>query len=424
MSFKTSIKSLSRDRLINYAYTFGFEFLIMISSVVLFKIVNLKFHEVGFSEYTVNKRLVSFLMPMMMMGMGVSLPKFLSVETDRKQLEIHYSAIAIVSVLFLFSVMLGFLFSEQFSQMVFGDVEHEKMCIIILLYVYSLMIHACIYNYFRGKFKFKISSFLQLINIGVLPLIVYFFVDDIYHYFLCLSILTLFLLLVVNALAIPFLILSLEEFKSGFKKLMTYGVQRMPGDVILGLFFALPTFIAANYFSLIVAGNIAFCISLFNIIIALMSPVNIILLPEASKIVSEKNFTLLKNISAKLLLLSLALGIFSFLVVFVFGDFILEIFSVKNIADTAPMLMIVFFGVIGYSVFSVIRSVVDAYYETAKVSFNIIISFFSFLLFLLILQLLDMFSIFNTLRAFSLSVNILGILTYLSLRKIYKIQKI
>ena len=146
------------------------------------------------------------------------------------------------------------------------------------------------------------------------------FVDDIYHYFLCLSILTLFLLLVVNALAIPFLILSLEEFKSGFKKLMTYGVQRMPGDVILGLFFALPTFIAANYFSLIVAGNIAFCISLFNIIIALMSPVNIILLPEASKIVSEKNFTLLKNISAKLLLLSLALGIFSFLVVFVFAN--------------------------------------------------------------------------------------------------------
>ena len=230
--------------------------------------------------------------------------------------------------------------------------------------------------------------------------------------------------MVVNALAIPFLILSLEEFKSGFKKLMTYGVQRMPGDVILGLFFALPTFIAANYFSLIVAGNIAFCISLFNIIIALMSPVNIILLPEASKIVSQKNFTVLKNISAKLLLLSLALGIFSFLVVFVFGDFILEIFSVKNIADTAPMLMIVFFGVIGYSVFSVIRSVVDAYYETAKVSFNIIISFFSFLLFLLILHLLDMFSIFNTLRAFSLSVNILGILTYLSLRQIYKIQKI
>jgi O-antigen/teichoic acid export membrane protein len=360
----------------------------------------------------------------MMMGMGVSLPKFLSVETDRKQLEIHYSAITIVSALFLISVMLGFLFSEQFSQMVFGDVEHEKMCIIILLYVYSLMIHACIYNYFRGKFKFKISSFLQLINVGVLPLIVYFFVDDIYHYFLCLSILTLFLLLVVNALSIPFLILSLEEFKSGFKKLMNYGVQRMPGDVMLGLFFALPTFIAANYFSLIVAGNIAFCISLFNIIIALMSPVNIILLPEASKIVSQKNFTLLKNISAKLLLLSLALGIFSFLVVFSFGDFILEIFSVKDITNTAPMLMIVFFGVIGYSVFSVIRSVVDAYYETAKVSFNIIISFFSFILFLLILQLLDMFSIFNTLRAFSLSVNILGILTYLSLRQIYKIQKI
>lgn len=421
---KFSIKSFSRDRIINYAFTFGFEFLIMIASVVLFKIVNLKFHEVGFSEYTINKRLVAFLMPLMMMGMGVSLPKFLSVETDRKQLEIHYSAIIIVSSLFLLSLILGFSLSEQFSQMVFGDVHHEKMCITILLYVYSLMIHACVYNYFRGKFKFKISSFLQLINVGVLPLIVYFFATDIYHYFLYLSILTLLLLIVVNISTIPLLRLTMADFKSGFKKLMTYGIQRMPGDVVLGLFFALPTFIAANYFSLIVAGNIAFCISLFNIIIALMSPVNIILLPEASKIVSEKNFALLKSISTKLLLLSSVLGIFSFIVVFVFGESILEIFSIKNIAETEPMLMIVFFGVIGYSVFSVIRSVVDAYYETAKVSFNIILSFLSFIFFLFILQVLDSFTINNTLRVFSLSVNVLGVLTCLSLYRIYKIQKI
>ncbi len=424
MTLKTTIKSLSRDRLINYAFTFGFEFLIMIISVILFKIINLKFLEIGFSEYTVNKRLVSFLMPLLMMGMGVSLPKFLSIESEKKQLEIHYSAIVIVSVLFLFSLLLGFGLSEQFSQMVFGDVHHEKMCLVILFYVFSLMIHACVYNYFRGKFKFKTSSFLQLLNIGVLPLITYFFADDIYHYFLYLSVFTLTLLIVVNLLWIPLLKLSVEDFKSSFKKLMTYGIQRMPGDVVLGLFFALPTFIASNYFSLIIAGNIAFCISLFNIIIALMSPVNIILLPEASKIVSEKNFSLLKSISTKLLVLSLGLGVFSFLVIFLFGDFILELFSVTNVKEVSLMLMIVFFGVIGYSVFSVIRSIVDAYYETAKVSFNIIFAFCSFLLFLFALQLFNVFTINNTLRVFSLSVNILGLLTCLSLFKIYKLQKI
>ena len=197
----------------------------------------------------------------------------------------------------------------------------------------------------------------------------------------------------------------------------------MPGDVVLGLFFAVPTFIASNFFSLTIAGNIAFCLSLFNIIIALMSPVNIILLPEASKIVFEKNFALLKSISTKLLLLSIALGVFTFCIVFLFGAEILNAFSVENAVESEKYLLVIFFGVIGYSVFSVIRSIVDAFYETAKVSANILISFCVFMALLLLLRVSHNFTIVNTLLVFVVGINLLGVLTYLSLIKIFKPQR-
>ncbi len=423
MGLKSIAQSLSRERLYNYAITFGFEFLIMVISVLLFKMVNLKFYSNGFSEYTINKRLVGFLMPLLMVGMGVSLPKFLSIESHKKQLEIHYTALLVLSGIFMAFLLLGFLFSTYFSKMVFGDMDHEQMCMVVVLYVFSLMVHACLYNYFRGKFKFKISSFLQLVNIGLLPLLAYFLADSIFHYFLYLSLMTLLLLLTVNVLWIPFLRLTWSDFKSSFKKLMNYGIQRMPGDVVLGLFFAVPTFIASNFFSLTIAGNIAFCLSLFNIIIALMSPVNIILLPEASKIVFEKNFALLKSISTKLLLLSIALGVFTFCIVFLFGAEILNAFSVENAVESEKYLLVIFFGVIGYSVFSVIRSIVDAFYETAKVSANILISFCVFMALLLLLRIFDSFTIVNTLLVFAVAVNSLGLLTYLSLIKIFKPQR-
>ena len=417
-------KFISKDRLINYILTFGFEFLIMIISVLLFKLINIKYSPIGFSEYSINKRLVGFLMPLLMIGMGTSLPKFLAAETVKKQLEIHYTALIILSVFFITALGIGFSFSEQFSHLVFGDVAHEKMCLIVLLYVLSLMLHACVYNFFRGKFNYKAASFLQLINIGLLPLFTYFLADNLFDYFFYLSILTLVLLLVVNLIWIPFLRLKISDFRSSFKKLVSYGLQRMPGDVVLGLFFALPAFIAANYFSITIAGNIAFCISLFNIIIALMSPVNIILLPEASKMVSEKNFVLLKTVSKKLLILSLGVGVLTFLIVFLFGYEILNLFGVENLNQSVIFLRVIFLGVIGYSVFSVIRSIVDAFYETAKVSANVLIAFTVFLLIMFILKLTDSMSIKNTLFAFASSVNLLGVLTYLSLRKIDKIQHI
>ena len=257
-------------------------------------------------------------------------------------------------------------------------------------------------------------------NLGMLPLAVYFIADTMSGYFLILSSLTLLFLLSFNLLFIPLRVFPTRRYLQTIKKLSAYGIQRIPGDVLLGFFFAIPTFIATNYFSLTLGGALAFCLSLFNIVIALMSPVNIILLPKASRMVHEKDHVHLRKVSYQMLFASLGIGVLVMIVVGFFGQWILELFNVANAAVTSVYLKIIFSGIIGFSIFSVVRSIIDAYHETARVSSLIVVSFTVFIASLGFLKLIEQFSIEHVLLVFVISINLLGLFTFVSLLGVLK----
>jgi O-antigen/teichoic acid export membrane protein len=408
----------SKTKFLDYGITFGSEFFILLISVILFKVINIKYGDTGFAEFAIGKRLFGFIIPFMFLGMGVSLPKFLPVSNDSDKISIYYTSVIMVTVLSVALGLVTLIFPNEFSRLIFGDTSHVSLLLWLLAYAYVLLLHACVYNYFRGKMNFVFSSVLQLINLGILPILVYLFSPDLNWYFINLCVLTFVFILSISIWKVPFISVESIRFKMFSTKLFNYGIQRMPGDVILGLFFAVPSFYLANKYSLIQAGNVAFCLSLFNIIIAVMSPVNIILLPKASQIINEKDFVLLKSIGLKLLKLSLVIGISALIGVFILGDFVLNLFSIKDVEVTKDYLVITFSGVIGYSVFSVIRSVLDAYYERARVSSIIIVTFVLFLLSLFVFELMSLNSEYPILISFSVCMNLLGVFCAYFLLKI------
>lgn len=421
MSIKERLGTLiPLSNLSNYVITFGVEFVIMFISVTLFKLIGVKFSEIGFSEFTINKRLIGFLLPLLLIGFGVSLPKFLPTADTQKQLRIYYSAIIVILLICTIALLTSLVFQNAFSQMVYGDKQHGHMIIVMILYAFSLMMHTCIYNYFRSKFDFKLSSLLQLTNLGIIPLVMYFLAWSVNAYFVLVSLFSIALVVAVNLFSIPFVRLSIQSFTASISEVLRYGINRTPGDVVLGLFLAIPTFIASNYFSLTMAGAVGFCLSLFNIVIALMSPVNIILLPKASRIAHDKDYALLKAITSKLMVLSTLIGLLSFLVIFFAGPYILQLFGISNLQETSVLLTIIFTGIIGYSIFSVIRSIVDAHYATARVSRNILISFVVFIFGIAFFYFAGHFTLINVLITFSISLNLLGLLTYISTLTIHK----
>jgi hypothetical protein len=93
-------ENILNKRNLGYIVTFGSEFLIMLISISLFKLFGKYFSVIDFAEFTISKRLNSFLIPLLFFGLGVSLPKYLSVAAPQKQLQIYYSALLIISTLF------------------------------------------------------------------------------------------------------------------------------------------------------------------------------------------------------------------------------------------------------------------------------------------------------------------------------------
>ena len=407
--------NLNSNKYANYIITYSVEFLVMLSGVVLFKQINSRFNDFGFSEFTINKRLIGFLMPLLMVGMGVAIPKFSSAEDRKIKTDIYYIALIIISISFALFLGICISLNSLFSFLVFGDDAHSKMFILVLLYVYTLLIHSCIYNYFRSNLDFKKASVIQLINLGIWPILIVFFVNTLLEYFVVLSSITMITSVLIHSLFIPFMSLKIQHFKSRFTPIFKYGVSRVPGDVLLGFFFALPVFLISTNFSMKEAGMVAFCLSLFNIVIALTSPINVLVLPIASKMVHEKNDKDLNVLRNRLLLSALLIGTAAVGVIVLFGSNVLMLFGISDVYQTKIYLLIVFTGVFGYSIFSLLRSIVDARSETAQIGYFIITAFVCFIILIAALFFFDLLSVNNILLSFAFSMNVLGVLTLNSL---------
>jgi O-antigen/teichoic acid export membrane protein len=412
---------IGKEKIIDYSITFGTEFLVMIFSILVFKFIGKFIGDFGFSEFTISKRFIGFIQPIFMIGMGVTLPKFISIEKieiDRKY--IFYSAQLGLLFLFITMLLLHSLFGNFISHIVFGDYVHHKLILSCIFYFFTLSIHVTVYNFFRAIGIYKMSSLLQLINLGVLPFLFLIFSKKVENYFWTLGAVTLLFSATIQYFKIGFLKFDFLKLSEKVQILIKHGIRRTPGDIIFGLFFSIPVFIASNFFGIKEAGFVAFSISLLNIIIALMSPVNIILLPEASKIISSGDTQLIKYLNRKMTIISLAIGILSFIFIVGCGTLILGFFNLENSTTNYFKLIIIFTSVIGFSYFSVIRSLIDASYEKAENGKNILISFTVFIGLFFIFKFTQFTSVNYLLISFSVAINFLSLLTYYSITKYFK----
>ena len=223
----------------------------MFISIILFKIIGKKFEQIGFAEYTVSKRFIGFIQPLLVIGMGVSLPKFIALEiTQESKREIQYVAQILLTIIFLLTLTISLLFGKYISKLVFGSYNNSLLIISCLTYFFSLMIHTCVYNYFRGSGNYQLSSLLQFVNLALFPFGTYFIANGIEAYYFWLAIFTFFFALIIQLKLIGIVQLPVGKIKPIIVRFLSYGSKRVVGDVVFAMFSSVPAFITANLFSL------------------------------------------------------------------------------------------------------------------------------------------------------------------------------
>ena len=407
----------------NYVVTFGIEFLILLLGFFIFRIANEKLNGVGFSEFTLSRRNISFLQPLLMMGLGVAVPRYMSIH--QKKDSYLPTALCIMGGVGLFFIVALFLARGFVAHLFFGDLNYQFLILPLVVLLVSYGFHSILYGYLRGKGQIYSANVFQLVNIGIAPVSMLLCAQDVeqYMYLNALFIFVSGLFFAVFIFRQNRIEFSRSVLKEDSIVLLSYGLPRVFGDFALLALLTIPAYIVLSVqHDLLAGGDIAYAITLFNLVGAAFGPLSLVLLPEISNFLVESKFNLIKQRFYFFVLASLALTAFGYLVFIGFHHTILSMLLGANYRpEIFEISKVVLLGSFGYVIYIVLRSFLDAIHVKAKNSTNLLIALASYLLLLAYCHL-NSSSAVSYLYAFVIAVNLLGLLTFI--QTYYSIKKL
>lgn len=365
----------------DYLFTFATEFTVLLAGVLVYKFAAGILGETGFSEYALSRRTMSFIHPVLILGLGVGIPRYLAFNTSNKERSGSYfiSGLLILFIVTAFVLLLLNLFSQQFAYLMFGFEKYHYLIAPISVMLGGMVLHSACYSYFRGKMMMKPANLMQLLNIGIVPMAAFLFEDSISGILYITGIAWIVIAFAFLLWVVPQLQVNKALLLPCAKELLHYGVQRTPGDLGIAAFFALPAYITVHLTGNIIAGgHVAFGISLLNMAGAAFGPIGLMLLPQASKFIVEKNFAMLRSYSGKILRWTLLLTLAGLLIFELLAEQLIFLYLGEAFDELVFIVRITMIGCLGYTVYISLRSILDAYHVKAVNTRNIFISLLLF----------------------------------------------
>jgi O-antigen/teichoic acid export membrane protein len=309
--------------------------------------------------------------------------------------------------------------------MFFGNENYYFLILPLVVLLVGYGFHSIFYGYLRGKGQVLWANGFQLLNIGILPVMVLAVSKDVqqYLYFNALFIFASSLFFSGFVFYKNSIAFNLKLFKEDSSVLLSYGIPRVFGDFALLALLTIPTYIVLYVqHDLLAGGDIAYALTLFNIVGAAFGPLSLVLLPEISKFLSESKFNLIKQRFYFFVFASVALTALGYLIFVGFHHFILSLLLGSNYRpEIFEIAKVVLLGSFGYVVYIVLRSFLDAIHVKAKNATNLLISLAIYLIMVLYGSMNNV-GIVSYLYYFVVAVNILGLLTFI--QTFYTIKKL
>jgi len=368
-----------------YVITFATEFIVLISSLLVYKLAAIVLGNTGFSEYALSRRILSFIQPAALMGLTVGIPRFMgyhSMSSKDKSDLYFFSGAVITCLTVLIIIPIFLLLRYQISFLLFASSDYSHFIFPINLLLVGTIVHLLCYSYFRGRLFMLKANILQTVNIAILPLAVFGFAKDTVNVLMLLGAARCLISLV--SLYIIFRQLTLLDLRKNIvlysKELLRYSIPRVPGDFGWAALLSLVAFFTAHSSGVIEAGNVAFGISLLVAGGSLLSPIGIVLLPHASRMVARLQIPELRVFVKRILFMSVLLAVFGVIILEIFGNRIIELYLGHNFVGMTFVLKILIIASIPYAIFVTMVNVIDSFYIKAMNTKNILISLSFFLL--------------------------------------------
>ncbi len=362
----------------DHIFTYLAEALVMLGTILVYKLAADRFGDDGFNIYAVARRTNSFLLPLAMLGLSVAVVRSVAMaRSEAERLDLLRSAFVLLGIVSIVLVAIFILLPGQLAFLVFGDAALEGLMLPLVGLVIGQILHSLLYAYWRGSMQMDRANMLQVIDLAIVPLVAFFVSGSMRMVLLNTAIAWV-------VISIVPLVVILFTRKAGIisdrkRALLKYGAPRVPGDLALAALLTIPVYIINHTHGLASGGQVAFGLTLLNLTGALFAPISLLMLPSVAGALSRKDHAAVKREvirtrNGALLISVLLVAIFQ-----IFARPMLDLYLGGIPPGLATITRIIFSAAIFYAVFISLRSVLDAYYETARNSRNILITlaFFS-----------------------------------------------
>jgi PST family polysaccharide transporter/antigen flippase len=406
-------------------FTYFSQGIILIAFFYVYRLIGIYLGPEGVGKYSLIKQVIGVLSPLLLMGLGMGLPRYIAMARNKEQRSAYIKSGWVVAVL-IFIFLIGInVYKGSFVKIFFGSIKYVHLVLPFSLFLTGFMIHSIVYSYFRGRLWINTFNFFQVINLALVPLIILIFFKDITidKLITLIGIMTFVISLVFSLFFFRELFMRVEkvQLRNSLKELFRYSIPRIPGSFILAGLFSLGPIFAVHFASIEEVGYLSVSQRLLSFAGAAIAPLGLILLPKVSSMIIQQRYSEIKENLNYLIGASIQLSVFILFQLILFADTITYHWLGSEFLDAVPVMRIVSCSIFFYLFYRTVGSILDATKVKPINTINLLISLGVFLTQSgVLLFIVKIFSIVISLSiAFVSGLICLGILSYRSIRQLY-----
>ncbi len=399
-----------------YSHTFITTLCIFALGAASLKVAADFFGSVGFGEYQIARRGIALVTYPLLMGLGISLPRFIAGDQESGQTEKSaylLSGLLIIIVNLGFCGLLVFLFPQEISHLLFGNSKYQGFVMPIYAAVFGLCFYTLVYSHLRGSLKIREANLFQLLSIGLVPMGAIAANGNSPAQSILYTGLIWFVLATFYLVFILFIKEGIPKRRLGLfpqmKKLIFFGLPRIPGEFALFGLFSVPVISIAHITGVETAGYFALGFSFLQLICGFFDYVGVILLPLISKMNAEKRFPEIVSLVRKTLGLSMLGSLILVSSLFFLMKNILGTFFGNDFLAATGIIKWIISGAFPYLIYAILRNPLDAMVSFPHNSLNLTIA-----LGVILGALFFANSITGCIIAVLSGLSLLGLLTFMS----------
>jgi len=422
-SEKTELSDASLKK--DYALTIIVQFVVLASVFLVYKLAAEFLGTDGFSGYALSRRTISLIQPALLMGLGVGIPRYIAygyADPDQRNPDAYFiSALFILAPVVLVFGILFNLFNGTFSFLFFGSSDYSDLILPITYMIIGSILYSSCYSYLRGRLLMLRANLLQVINMGIVPPLVFLLFGKTLASVLAVTGIIWILFSSLFFLFMPVRLGACDPRKliPYAKEIIGYSIMRVPGDFALSALLALPAILTVHMAGAIEGGYVSFGIVVFNMGGYFFAPISTILLPKASHMIAKADYEGLKYDLKRMLIFAICLTTLGVMVLEIFTAQIIEIYLKKDFSETINIIRIIAIGIVPYVVYILLRSVIDAGYIKPINAINIVIAVLFFIMGATLILLFDRNYIYIV-GVFTMAVWVLGALSLVATVNMFK----